>query len=74
MNCPIHRRKMDYEPLLSAPNTSERKRVYYCSLCLSLYIFLNKPLKSTIGGVVVMRVGNVKRAGYYEVEDMDSVS
>lgn len=68
MNCPVHRAKMDYESVLSSPSGVERKKVYYCASCLCLYIFLHKPLKSNIGGVVVMRMDKLKRAGFFEVK------
>ena len=72
LNCPIHRQKIHYEPILSTPNSRDSKRlVYYCSLCSTLYIFQEITVKSTKRGVLIMSVGKLKRAGFYAPEDPD---
>ena len=75
MNCPNCRRGVDYEASLSTPNTKERKNkqlVYFCSPCQTLYIFKEITTKLAIGGRLVMSMGNIKRAGYLDLNNNPS--
>ena len=71
MNCPSCRKKMWYEAALSVPNSKnpkDKQLVYYCAPCKTLYLFKQFDTKTAIGGVLVMSMGNLKRAGFSELK------
>jgi hypothetical protein len=71
MNCPHCRRALWYERELSRPNAispKDKRTVYYCASCKTLYLFSDFDTKLAIGGVVVMRMSNLKRAGFRMVK------
>ncbi len=59
---------MDYEPSLSTTNAKslkDKQKVYYCYVCKTLYVIKEFTTKTAIGGVLVMSLSNLKRAGYH---------
>ena len=73
MNCPRCRRHLDYERELSRPNaisSKDKRTVYYCASCKTLYIFQSFDTKLAIGGRLVMYMSNLKRAGYLDIRPL----
>ena len=63
--------------MLSAPNARSKKdkrKTYYCASCLTLYQFTEIDVKTTSRGVLVMKMGNLKRAGFSELKKVASSS
>mgnify|MGYP001585777842 CR=1 FL=1 len=77
MNCPSCRKKLWYEAMISVPNAKnpkDKQLAYYCSPCSTLYLFKQFDAKTAVRGVLVMRRGNLKRAGFSELKKVASSS
>ena len=74
MNCPSCRKKLWYEAVLSTPNVRgpDKRLAYYCAPCQTLYLFIVFDTKTTKRGVLVMKMGNLKRAGFSELKKVAS--